>query len=390
MSARALRRLDRMKKYIIAVVAGDGIGPEVIGETRKVLDRAGVIFGFEFEWREFPYGAGHYLKTGEILPEAAIEKMQECNAMLLGAIGDPSVKPGVLEHGILLTLRFRCDQYINLRPALSFPRVPTPTPLGGKRINSVVIRENTEDLYMGIGGKTANGALAMPVLAERRNYTMSGQVDLRTAPAHSFAAQIAVNTRPAVERITRYACNLAKERGEDSVTVVSKSNAVPALYGFFEEVAKDVMEREYPELRYATLNIDALCYLLVRNPAGYGVLLCPNLFGDIVSDLQAGLAGGLGTAASGNIGNGLSMFEPVHGSAPDIAGTGKANPIAAILSGGLMLRHLGEVTAANAINNAITRFLEEAGEEALPCEFGGLASFSQVGDCVTAKIQSSE
>lgn len=375
-----------MKRYAIAVVAGDGIGPEVIGEARKVLDKAGGKFGFEFEWREFPYGARHYLATGEILPDGAIEEMEKCDAMLLGAIGDPAVKPGVLEHGILLALRFRCDQYINLRPALSFSRVPTPVPLDGKRIDTVVVRENTEDLYMGIGGVTPDGALTLPVDVARGSYNLSGELNLKTVPAYPFAAQIAVNSRRAVERITRYACDLAKKRGEDKVTVVSKSNAVSALYGFFEEVARDVMEREYPELKYAMVNVDALCYHLVRNPAGYGVLLCPNLFGDIISDLQAGLAGGLGTAAGGNIGDGLSMFEPVHGSAPDIAGTGRANPVAAILSGGLLLRHLGETEAADAVNAAVGEFLETAKQEELPYEFGGKACVREVGDSVAAKV----
>lgn len=375
-----------MKKYAIAVVAGDGIGPEVIGEARKVLDQAGGKFGFEFEWREFPYGARHYLATGEILPDGAVEEMEKCDAMLLGAIGDPAVKPGVLEHGILLALRFRCDQYINLRPALSFPRVPTPVPLDGRRIDSVVVRENTEDLYMGIGAAASDGALTLPVSVKRGGYDLSGELSLKTEPAYPFAAQIAVNSRYAVERITRYACDLAKKRGEDKVTVVSKSNAVSALYGFFEEVARDVMAREYPELKYGMVNVDALCYHLVRNPAGYGVLLCPNLFGDIISDLQAGLAGGLGTAAGGNIGDGLSMFEPVHGSAPDIAGTGRANPVAAILSGGLLLRHLGEAAAADAVNAAVGEFLETAKQEELPYEFGGQACVREVGDSVAAKI----
>lgn len=375
-----------MRKYAIAVVAGDGIGPEVIGEARKVLDQAGGKFGFEFEWREFPYGARHYLATGEILPDGAIGEMEKCDAMLLGAIGDPAVKPGVLEHGILLALRFRCDQYINLRPALSFPRVPTPVPLDGRRIDTVVVRENTEDLYMGIGGATPDGALTLPVDVERGGYNLNGELNLKTEPAYPFAAQIAVNSRYAVERITRYACDLAKKRGEDKVTVVSKSNAVSALYGFFEEVAGDVMAREYPELKYGMVNVDALCYHLVRNPAGYGVLLCPNLFGDIISDLQAGLAGGLGTAAGGNIGDGLSMFEPVHGSAPDIAGTGRANPVAAILSGGMLLRHLGEAEAADAVNAAVGEFLETAKQEELPYEFGGKACVREVGDSVAAKI----
>jgi 3-isopropylmalate dehydrogenase len=375
-----------VKTYQIAVVAGDGIGPEVIGETRKVLERAGQKFGFSFEWREFPYGAKHYLATGETNPEEGIAEMEKCNAMLLGAIGDPSVKPGILEHGILLALRFRYDQYVNLRPALSFPRVPTPVPLGGTRIDSVVVRENTEDLYMGIGGNAPGGSMNMPINVKRGAYDLTGGLKLMTAPACPFAGQVAVNTRPSVERITRYACNLAKKRGEKRVTVVSKSNAVSALYGFFEDVAKDVMAKEFPELEYAMVNVDALCYHLVRTPAAYGVLLCPNLFGDIISDLQAGLAGGLGTAAGGNIGDGLSMFEPVHGSAPDIAGTGRANPIAAILSGGLLLQHLGELEASAAVNRAVTEFLEQASEDELPFEFGGKATFSQVGDKVAGKL----
>lgn len=375
-----------MAGYSIAWVPGDGIGPEVTGEAKKVLAHAGEKFGFSLEWREFPYGAKHYLATGEILPESAFGEMQKCDAMLLGAIGDPAVKPGVLEHGILLAMRFRFDQYINLRPALSLPRVPTPVPLGGRRIDSVVVRENTEDLYMGIGGVTENGQMALPVSVKRGSYTLTGELGLRTEPSYPYAAQIAINTHPAVERITRYACNLAKKRGEGTVTVVSKSNAVSALYGFFEETAKEVMAREYPQLKYAMVNVDALCYHLVRDPAGYGVLLCPNLFGDIISDLQAGLAGGLGTAAGGNIGDGLSMFEPVHGSAPDIAGTGRANPVAAILSGALMLRHLGEAEAADAVEGAVTRFLENAPDSGLPYEFGGSADFSEVGDAVTAKI----
>lgn len=375
-----------MKKYTIAWVPGDGIGPEVTGETKKTLSRAGEKFGFTLEWREFPYGAKHYLTTGEILPESAFGQMEECDAMLLGAIGDPAVKPGVLEHGILLAMRFRFDQYINLRPALSFPRVPTPVPLCGRRIDSVVVRENTEDLYMGIGGVTENGKMYFPVDTKRGRYTLTGGLELQTEPGCPYAAQIAVNTRPAVERITRYACDLAKKRGETTVTTVSKSNAVSELYGFFEETVKEVMAGEYPELKYAMTNVDALCYHLVRNPTGYGVLLCPNLFGDIISDLQAGLAGGLGTAAGGNIGDGLSMFEPVHGSAPDIAGTGRANPVAAILSGALLLRHLSETKAAEAVEEAVARFLENAGEGELPYEFGGSASFSMVGDAVTAKI----
>jgi 3-isopropylmalate dehydrogenase len=375
-----------MKKHKIAVIPGDGIGPEVIGETIKVLEKSGEKFGFSFEWKKFPYGAGHYLDTGEVMPEDAMEEMSKCDAMLLGAIGDPRVKPGILEQGILLAFRFRFDQYVNLRPAFSLPKVKTPVDLKGTKMDSVVVRENTEDLYMCIGGTTETGALELPVDVSRGKYELKGTISLKTDPGHPFAAQAAINSRPGVERITRYACDLAKKRGEDTVTVVSKSNAVSALYGFFEETAKKIMAEEYPELKYAMVNVDALCYHLVRNPAAYGVLLCPNLFGDIISDLQAGLAGGLGTAAGGNIGDGLSMFEPVHGSAPDIAGTGRANPVAAILSGALMLEHLGEYEASKAVNSAVSNFLENAKVEDLPFEFGGTSTFGQVGENIRKYI----
>ena len=315
-----------------------------------------------------------------------MEEMSKCDAMLLGAIGDPRVKPGILEQGILLAFRFRFDQYVNLRPAFSLPKVHTPVDLKGAKMDSVVVRENTEDLYMCIGGTTETGVLELPVDVSRGKYELKGMVSLRTDPGYPFAAQAAINSRPGVERITRYACELAKKRGEDTVTVVSKSNAVSALYGFFEETAKRVMAEEYPGLKYAMVNVDALCYHLVRNPAAYGVLLCPNLFGDIISDLQAGLAGGLGTAAGGNIGDGLSMFEPVHGSAPDIAGTGRSNPVAAILSGALMLEHLGEQEACKAVNCAVSDFLENAAENELPFEFGGTAAFDQVGESIRKYI----
>ena len=375
-----------MKSYKIAVIPGDGIGPEVIGETRKALDKTGKKFGFAFEWNEYPYGGAHYLATGEIMPEHAVEEMAKCDAMLLGAIGDPRVKPGIMEQGILLALRFRFDQYVNLRPAFSLPRVKTPVDLKGTKMDSVVVRENTEDLYMCIGGTTESGELELPVDISRGKYELTGSIKLKTDPSYPFAVQAAINSKPGVERITRYAAELAKKRGEDTVTVVSKSNAVSALYGFFEEVAKKVMTDEYPELKYAMVNVDALCYHLVRNPSAYGVLLCPNLFGDIVSDLQAGLAGGLGTAAGGNIGEGLSMFEPVHGSAPDIAGTGRSNPVAAILSGAMMLEHLGEAEASKKINKAVSDFLENAADEDLPFEFGGASNFEQVGDNIRKYI----
>ncbi|MDR3320957.1 MAG: isocitrate/isopropylmalate dehydrogenase family protein [Synergistaceae bacterium] len=375
-----------LKKFSVAVIAGDGIGPEVIDEARHVVDAAASLDGASFEWVQYPFGASHYLKTGEVLPESAISEMGRHSAMMLGAIGDPAVKPGILERGILLTLRFVFDQYVNLRPAVSLPNVPTPVPLNGGRIDSVVVRENTEDLYMGLGAVTKDGRLTAPLDLERGAYSLRGELKISASKDFPFAAQVALNTHPGVSRIARYACETARKRGEKRVTIVTKSNAVPALYGFFEDVAKDIISSEFPEIASEIVNVDALCYHLVRTPTAYGVLLCPNLFGDIVSDLQAGLAGGMGAAAGGNIGDGLSMFEPVHGSAPDIAGTGRANPIAAILSGAMMLRHMNLEKSALAVERAVSDYLESAKKSELPFEFAGEASCRQVGDAVVKKI----
>ncbi|MDR3255405.1 MAG: isocitrate/isopropylmalate dehydrogenase family protein [Synergistaceae bacterium] len=374
------------KKFSVAVVAGDGIGPEVIDEARKAVDTAAALEGASFEWVSYPFGASHYLKTGEVLPESAIAEIGRHSVMMLGAIGDPAVKPGILERGILLTLRFVFDQYVNLRPALSLPNVPTPVPLNGGKIDSVVVRENTEDLYMGLGSTTKDGKLSTPLELERGAYSLLGELKISISNGLPFAAQVALNTQHGVSRIARYACETARKRKEKRVTIVTKSNAAPALYGFFEDAAKEIISSEYPEISTDLVNVDALCYHLVRNPSSYGVLLCPNLFGDIVSDLQAGLAGGMGTAAGGNIGDGLSMFEPVHGSAPDIAGTGKANPIAAILSGAMMLRHVGLEKSALALERAVSDYLGTAKKGEFPFEFAGEASCQQVGDAVAKKI----
>ena len=374
------------KRFSIAVLAGDGIGPEVISEARLVADAAASRDGATLEWVEYPFGASFYLRTNEILPDSALEEMGAHSAMMLGAIGDPAVKPGILERGILLELRFVFDQYVNLRPAASLPNVPTPVPLNGRRIDSVVVRENTEDLYIGLGDMSEGGRVDAAMDLKRAGYSTAGRLSIRISPDMPFAAQAALNTRFGVERITRYACETARKRGENVITVVSKSNAVPALYGFFEETARETVNHEFPDIRCDVANVDALCYHLVRSPAMYGVLLCPNLFGDIVSDLQAGLAGGMGTAAGGNIGDGLSMFEPVHGSAPDIAGTGRANPIAAVLSSVLMLRHIGLDKSADRVERAVSMYLEGSRQQDLPIEFGGNFTCRRIGEAILKNI----
>lgn len=375
--------MNRIRKtYRIARIDGDGIGPEVISEAVKILEAAGKDHGLEFEWTKFPFGARHYLESGEILPEPALVELGRHDALLLGAIGDPSVKPGILEQGILLKLRFHFDQYVNLRPAKSYPRVPLP--VKSESLNTVVVRENTEDFYMGLGARSQTSPLETDITSDRSSYTLKGHLRLDFDPPCASAAQIGIATEGAVRRITAFACKTAKNRGENSLVLASKSNALSWIYGFWEEVAADEAKKRGIALSIA--NVDALCYHLVRDPGRYGVILTPNMFGDIVSDLLAGIAGGLGVAAGANIGDGLSMFEPVHGSAPDIAGTGRANPVAAILSAAMMLRHLGEDTAAAAVENAVISFLDESEEKELPWEFGGRASAISVGDAIAQRV----
>ena len=370
------------KIYSIATIPGDGIGPEVIRETRKVLETGGKRFGYSLKWKEFPCSADHYLKTGEILTSAMLEEMKKYDALLLGAIGDPRVKPGTIERGILLTLRFELDQYINLRPAKSFARTPLPVKLPeGEKIDVLVVRENTEDFYMGIGA-VGQKELSCDLATSRGLYTMTGSCSAAFDKDIRGALQLGIATEPGIRRVTTWACNAAKKRGEKHVLLASKSNALPQIYGFWEEIAKDEARLQGMELSVA--NVDALCYHLVRTPQKYGVILTPNMFGDIVSDLLGAIAGGLGIAAGANIGDGLSMFEPVHGSAPDIAGTGKASPVAAILSGALLLDHLGLATEAREVETAVSRYLETASFADLPVEMGGQASTEKVGDRIAA------
>ena len=373
-----------MTEYLIALLPGDGIGPEVIGEARKVSERAADLFGFSLKWEEFPFGASYYLEHRVVLPQSALEDMAEGQAMLLGAVGDPRVKPGPLEQELLLALRFHFDQYMNLRPALSFPGVPTPVALpGGRRLDALVVRENTEDLYMGIGGR-GRGNLDQELKARRGLYELAGNLSLKFSPGQEAAFALGLMTRPAIARITRKAGELARARGERKVFVISKANAVPNLYGFWDEVSQETLAAEFPDLEAVSLNVDAICYLLPRQPLDYGVMLCPNLFGDIVSDLMSALAGGLGLAASGNIGDSLSMFEPVHGSAPTIAGTGRANPLAAIMSAAMLLRHIGQNQAAEAVEAAVGQYLQGPDK---PFELGGQDPLTAVGDKVTALLK---
>ena len=360
----------------IGVIAGDGVGPEVIGEALAVLELAGGGGGPGPELVRFDLGGERFLRTGEVLPDAAVADLRRCDAVLLGAVGDPRVAPGVLEKGLLLKLRFEFHQYINLRPVRLYPGVETPIKgKGPDDIDMVVVRENNEDLYVGAGGFTRKGT------------------------PEEVAIQTSINTRAGVERCLRFAFDLARTRANGRpfrgltpadrakgfagrVTMVAKTNVLTFAHDLwmrtFEEVARD-----YPEIQPEYQHVDACCMRMVVSPERFDVIATTNMFGDIITDLGAVLQGGMGLAASGNLNparTAPSMFEPVHGSAPDIAGKGIANPIAAILSTAMLLDHLGDAGPAEAIRRAVARVLAAPGPKTP--DLGGDATTAAVGRAV--------
>jgi 3-isopropylmalate dehydrogenase len=325
-----------VRSYVVAHLPGDGIGPEVTAVARDLVDQAGKRHGFAVDWRHCPLGAEHYLRTGEVLPDEALADLRKTDAVLLGAVGSPSVPPGVLERGLLLRLRFDLDLYVNLRPARQRPGVDT---LGAADLDFVVVRENTEGLYAGAGGIVHKGT------------------------SFETATEESLNTRAGVERCIRYAAGLAKKR-TGKLTLVHKTNVLVNAGSLWMRVAQQVAEEQGLKLDYT--HVDAACLYMVSDPGRFDVIVTDNLFGDIITDLAAALTGGLGLAASGNLNpdrTGPSIFEPVHGSAPDIAGTGKANPVGAALSAALMLDHLGEPAAAAELQAAVDAVLSAGGAE---------------------------
>jgi 3-isopropylmalate dehydrogenase len=321
-----------VRSYNVAHLPGDGIGPEVTAVARDLVDQAGKRHGFGIDWRPCTLGAEHYLATGQVLPDEVLEDLRKTDAVLLGAVGSPSVPPGILERGLLLRLRFELDLYVNLRPAKLRPGV---TSLHGDSagLDCIVVRENTEGLYAGAGGIVHKGT------------------------AFETATEESLNTRAGVERCVRYAASLAQKRA-GRLTLVHKTNVLTNAGSLWMRVAQQVAAETGVTLDYA--HIDAACLYLVSDPGRFDVVVTDNLFGDIITDLAAALTGGLGLAASGNLNpdkTGPSIFEPVHGSAPDIAGTGKANPAGAALSAALMLDHLGEAAAAAELDAAVDAVL---------------------------------
>jgi len=365
------------------VIPGDGIGPEVMREALRVLDVIAQKNSISLEFEELPLGAAHYLETGEVLSDETIERLEEKDAVLLGALGDPRVKPGVLEKGILLRLRFHFDQFVNLRPVLLYDGIPSALAGDMRDISMRFVRENTEDFYVGLGGRVSQGASRSELVLKRKAYEAKFDIGIDLTGDEELAYQIGVITRQGARRVLDYAFTLAKAKGIGLVTSVDKANVLTEMYGLWREEVADASTRHgiASEFQY----VDAVALHMIKNPKRFKLLVTPNLFGDILTDLGAALQGGLGFAPSGNINpEGVSMFEPVHGSAPDIAGLGLANPVGAILSSALMLDTLGHGKAAAWIESAVQEVLR-GGEHKTP-DIGGTTSTSQMGDAIVETL----
>jgi 3-isopropylmalate dehydrogenase len=359
-----------MKTYRIAVIPGDGTGPEVAVEAEKAIDAAASRYGFKLDKAQYDLGGERFKRTGETLPESVLAELRAFDAILLGAIGHPDVKPGILEKGILLRIRFELDQYINLRPVRLYPGVETPVKdKGPKEIDYVVVRENTGGLYTGVGGISMKGT------------------------PNEVAIQSMVYSRHQVERCLRWAFEYARKHGrktrgvgkENTLALVGKTNVLTFVYDLWERAFHEIGERDYPEIRRDYYHVDACCMWMVKSPEWFDVLVTGNMFGDIITDLGAMTQGGMGLAAGGNINpEGVSMFEPIGGSAPKYTGQGVINPLAAICSGAMMLEHLGEQQAADAIENAVKLV---TGTKLKSMAAGRMGySTSQVGDLVAEAV----
>jgi 3-isopropylmalate dehydrogenase len=350
------------KEYQIAVIPGDGIGPEVTREGVKVLKAAADKLGFKYRLINYNFGGERYLKTGETLPDSVLEELKKMHAIYLGAVGDPRVEPGILERGILLKLRFGLDQYINLRPVKLYPGVWTPLKnKGPEDIDFVIVRENTEGLYLGLGGF------------------------IKKDTPDEIAIQEMINTRKGVERCIRYAFEYAKKRNKKKkVTLCDKANVLTYAHDLWRRIFKRVGE-EYPEIEKDYALVDATCMWMIKNPEWFDVIVTCNMFGDIITDLGAIIQGGMGIAAGANINpQGVSMFEPIHGSAPKYAGKNVINPMAAISAMQMRLDIIGEKEAARMVEDAIKKTLASGRLKDLSTKSG--LRTNEIGDMVVNHI----
>jgi 3-isopropylmalate dehydrogenase len=351
------------KNYQIAVIPGDGTGPEVIAEGIKVLKAASRIYGFNLQFTHHEIGGKYYKATGQVLPDEMLQSLESSDAIYLGAIGHPDVKPGILEKGILLKIRFHLDQYINLRPIKLYEGVSTPIKnKGPEEIDFVVVRENTEGLYAGAGGV------------------------LKMGTPDEVAVQESINTRKGVERCIRFAFDYCRKRGKaKKLTLCGKTNVLTYAFDLWERTFYEVA-KEYPDIETDYAHVDAICMWMVKNPEWFDVIVTDNMFGDIITDLGAMIQGGMGIAAGGNINpDGVSMFEPIGGSAPKYTGKGVINPIAAISAAQLLLETLGETAAATAIEKGIIKTLKQDIKDIAAGKMG--FSTSEVGDLIKNYIE---
>jgi len=372
--------------YNIALIPGDGIGPEIIREGKKVIEAASNKYRLEINWIEYPFGAEYYLKTGELLPDSALKEIEDMDAIYFGAIGDPRVKPGILEKEILLKIRFYFDQYINLRPIRLYKGVPCPLKdKNPKDINFYVVRENTEDFYVGIGGRFKGRANRDHLEVMRKLYKTKIQVNFNLEEEEEMAYQIGLISKSGTQRVMEYAFELAKKKDMKRVTSVDKANVLTNVYGLWREVFEEV-SAQYEDIETEFTFVDAITMWFVKKPEWFKIVVTPNMFGDIITDLGAMIQGGLGIAAGGNINpEGISMFEPIHGSAPKYKDKSIANPTATILAGAMMLDCLGELKAAKVIEDAVEKVLSEG--KVRSHDLGGDSSTIEVGDEVVKKLK---
>lgn len=352
------------KTYHIAVIGGDGTGPEVIREGKKVLEAAAQRSNFNIAWIDYDLGGERYKRTGEILPDSVLDELRKVDAIYLGAIGHPEVKPGILEKGLLLSLRFELDQYINLRPVKLYPGVETPLKdKGPEDIDYVVVRENTGDLYTGAGG-----------------FTMKGT-------PQEVAIQTSIYTRFQVDRCLCYAFELTRRRNKKkTLALCGKTNVLTFVYDLWERAFHEMGERDYPDIKREYYHVDATCMWMVKNPEWFDVIVTGNMFGDIITDLGAITQGGMGIAAGGNINpEGVSMFEPIGGSAPKYTGQNVINPMAAISAGAMMLDVIGEAGAAQLVEQAIIKALTSGKIKSLAAGRMGMTT-TEVGDFIASLV----
>jgi 3-isopropylmalate dehydrogenase len=353
------------RTYKIAVVPGDGTGPEVVNEGIKVLNAAAAKCGFAIDYTHYHLGGEYYKSTGEVLPDDQVAALAQSDAIYLGAIGHPEVKPGILEKGILLKLRFELDQYINLRPVKLYEGVDTPLKdKGPEHIDFVVVRENTEGIYTGAGGSFKRGS------------------------PDEVAIQESINTRKGVERCIRFAFDYCRRRNKaKKLTLCGKTNVLTYAFDLWERVFHEVAE-EYPDIEIDYAHVDAICMWMVKNPEWFDVIVTDNMFGDIISDLAAMIQGGMGIAAGANINpNGVSMFEPIGGSAPKYTGQQKINPLAGIMAAGIMLDTLGQEKASSFIEAGVAKVLREDIKDLAAGKMG--YNTGEIGDLVVEHIVNS-